>query len=416
MNGLSRLMRDALTVARRDFVATVATPTFLLFLLAPLFMLGFGAIGGLGAATVGKGAEEKQRIYAILNDADSAAIEQADKDARVLFQRKDQVPLLILVRPEADAVAQARGLLLQSDRDVPAVLYGSLAAPQIIHRNATSSTSRYLGYLAERTLRDRRAGIEGPVSKPRFERIAPKSGSIGGRNAAAFLGVFGLFLLSLMLAGQAVGTMAEERSNKVIEVLAAAVPLESVFLGKLIGMLGVAVLFIGFWGTIAGGFGLLIPTGALPPEAASALGDIRPAVGLPLYALLFLVYFLLAYLLLGSVFLGVGALASTQRELQMLSLPITVVQVGMFGLSASAAGAPDSMVAKIAEVFPFSSPFAMIARAANDPAIWPHLAAIAWQLLWVSICIGLGARLFRRGVLQSSGPKLRLFRKGSAAA
>ncbi|MEI9851044.1 MAG: hypothetical protein WDN24_09590 [Sphingomonas sp.] len=35
-----------------------------------------------------------------------------------------------------------------------------------------------------------------------------------------------------------------------IEVLAAAVPLESVFFGKLLGAFGTAVLFVAFWGTL----------------------------------------------------------------------------------------------------------------------------------------------------------------------
>lgn len=415
MNGFSRLIRDAMTVARRDFVATVATPTFILFLLAPLFMLGFGLIGGGAAAGVGKSAEDDRRIYAILSPADALPFVAADKMGRTVFSVTDAPPPLVIVTPKGDPAAQARALLAQPERDVPAVLYGSLAAPQLIHNRPASPNARYLALLADRVVKDRAAGSAAPTSKPNFTQVTRQSPSAMGRNAAAFLGVFGLFLLSLMLAGQAVGTMAEERSNKVIEVLAAAVPLESVFLGKLVGMLGVAVLFIGFWGTLFGAVGLLTPMDALPPPMAAAIGEIRPAVGLPIYALLFLVYFLLAYLLLGSVFLGIGALASTQRELQMMSLPITVVQVAMFGLSASAAGSPDSMVATIAEVFPFSSPFGMIAKAANDPAIWPHLAAIAWQLLWVSICIGLGARLFRRGVLQSAGPKLRFFGKRATA-
>src|SRR3546814_19187722 len=64
--------------------------------------------------------------------------------------------------------------------------------------------------------------------------------------------------------------MAEERANKVIEVLAAAVPLESVFLGKLIGMFGVAMVFIAFWGTIATQIGTF-----LPPEAVQAFSQIR---------------------------------------------------------------------------------------------------------------------------------------------
>ena len=37
---MTPFLRNMLVVARRDFLAIVATPTFLLFLLAPLFMIG----------------------------------------------------------------------------------------------------------------------------------------------------------------------------------------------------------------------------------------------------------------------------------------------------------------------------------------------------------------------------------------
>jgi ABC-2 type transport system permease protein len=51
---------------------------------------------------------------------------------------------------------------------------------------------------------------------------------------------------------------------------------------------------------------------------------------------------------------------------------------------------------------------AMAAAAANSPALWPHVVAIAWQFLWVSVVITLGARWFRRGVLKSgSAPRRR---------
>ena len=54
-------------------------------------------------------------------------------------------------------------------------------------------------------------------------------------------------------------------------------------------------------------------------------------------------------------------------------------------------------------VFPFSSPFAMIARAAQDAALWPHLVAILWQGVWVALIIRIGVLLFRRHVLKSGG-------------
>ena len=69
------------------------------------------------------------------------------------------------------------------------------------------------------------------------------------------------------------------------------------------------------------------------------------------------------------------------------------------------ASQPGSRIALIAQIFPFSSPFAMAARGATDPALWPHLVAILWQLLWVAITIRITAALFRRGVLRT-GPGL----------
>jgi len=154
----------------------------------------------------------------------------------------------------------------------------------------------------------------------------------------------------------------------------------------------------------------------MPAAAAVALGDLTPAVGAPMFALLFAAYFSMAYLLLGSVFLGVGAQASTMREIQMLSLPITILQVAMFGLSSAAVSHPGSWIATAAELFPLSSPFAMAGRAANSPELWPHVAALAWQALWVTIFITVGARLFRRGVLQSGSARPFWRRKAKATA
>jgi ABC-2 type transport system permease protein len=213
--------------------------------------------------------------------------------------------------------------------------------------------------------------------------------------------VFILFLLTLLLAGQTVSMLAEEKGNKVIEILAAAIRLESVFFGKLLGMLGVAMLFISFWATIIGvGAGLLLVQA--PPDVAATL-TLAPAIGWPLFLLLGLLYFLMAFLLLGAVFLGIGAQASTVREIQLLSLPITFLQVGMFGLASAAANAPATQLAVVAQWLPWSSPFAMAARGATDAALWPHLLALGWQGLWVAVTIWLSVRIFRAGVLRSGG-------------
>lgn len=405
---MSKLIRQTLTIARRDFIATVMTPMFLVFLLAPLLFGSFGAIGGLGAATVGQSAEGKERIYAIAAPDDAARLRAADALIRPAISRERGLPPLETIAPAGDPAKQARALLSDADIDVPAVLYGPLDRPQLIHANPTSTTARYLAAIAEQAVRDTRANLgTAPLSQPTFTRVERSSTSLGGKSAAGFFAVVSLFVVTLMLAGQAVGTMAEERSNKVIEVLAAAVPLESVFLGKLLGMFGVAVLFLAFWAVVGANIGAL-----LPPELATGMAGIAPAIGFPGFVTLYILYFTMAYMLLGAVFLTVGAQAATPREIQMLSLPITIFQMAMFGFALAAIGRPGSWVALAAEIFPFSSPFAMAAHAATSGEWWPHIAALAWQLLWVAVTIVIGARLFRRGVLQSAGPKFRWFRRG----
>ncbi|KQN19340.1 hypothetical protein ASE86_12630 [Sphingomonas sp. Leaf33] len=396
---MNKSVRQTLTVARRDFIATVFTPTFLIFLLAPLIMMSFGAVGGLGAATMAGSSVGKMRIAVVADGPTWAALQATDKQLRPMFRKSEAPPQLILATPAGDPATSAERTMRRKDVEVTATLYGPLAAPTILYASNAGRSASYLAALSDAAIRVERTGTA-PLSTP--TKVAFTAGAdrttISGSNQAAFFAVFGLFILTLMLAGQAVGTMAEERSNKVIEILAAAVPLESVFLGKLIGMFGVALLFVAFWGTIVVNVGQMLPAGL-----ARAFADVGPAVG-PVFPILFLAYFTMAYLLLGAVFLGIGAQASTPREIQMLSLPITIFQVAMFGLSQAAASQPDSMVARFAEIFPFSSPFAMAARAANRPEVWPHLLALGWQLLWVALTVWLGARLFRRGVLQSGSP------------
>jgi ABC-2 type transport system permease protein len=188
--------------------------------------------------------------------------------------------------------------------------------------------------------------------------------------------------------------------------------LEAVFIGKLLGFLGVALLFISFWVGL-GGAAALVAAGTMTGEtaananAAALALQTAPATGWGFFLAVGFAYFIMAFLLLGAIFLGVGSQASTVREIQMLSLPITIFQVGMFGLASAASSTPGSPLARMAEAFPFSSPFAMAARAATDPDRTIHFAALGWQALWLSTVVWLAARLFRSGVLSGRNWSLR---------
>jgi ABC-2 type transport system permease protein len=89
---------------------------------------------------------------------------------------------------------------------------------------------------------------------------------------------------------------------------------------------------------------------------------------------------------------------------QTLSMPVTMAQVVIFGFASLGVGDPNGGRALGAAIFPLSSPFAMLARAAEDAALWPHLLALLWQAAWVAVILHVAAGLFRRSVLKSGQP------------
>jgi ABC-2 type transport system permease protein len=240
-------------------------------------------------------------------------------------------------------------------------------------------------------------------------QVDQSAGSVAtAQTLTARLGQFLLFMLTLLLAVQLLSNLIEEKSNKVIEILAAALPIDAIFVGKLFAMLAVSLVGIIVWATAAAiGLSIWLPPGFALPE---------PAVGWPLFVGLGILYFTMAYLLLGALFLGIGSQASTVREVQTLSMPVTMGQVAVLLLASAAVGAYASPIGIAATLVPFSSPFTMLARAAQMPEVWPHLLGLAWQAAWVFLIIRFASRLFRRSVLKSGPSASPWWRLGRARA
>jgi ABC-2 type transport system permease protein len=395
------LFQSALVVARRDFIALVATPTFLIFLLAPLFFVMISIGGGAGGAYLAASSDEtKPEVVVALADAQfGAKLKAADGAMRKVYGNKSAVPGLSVIVPSTKPEAQAKALFADENQKVIAVAFGDTKTPVIIHKMNNKVRAHYLALLYENVARAERGKMpfDTQLTTPQVTQneqiIMTKSDARSGLASAA---VLILFMLTLMLASQALGMLAEEKSNKVIEILTASIPLESVFIGKLMGMLGVSFVFIAFWVTLTLGGVSFIPQ--LEP-----LANYSPAIGWPLFLLFGFIYFSLAFLLLSAAFLGVGAHAATMREIQMMSFPITILQMAIFALALTAAAKSGTWISTFAEIFPFSSPYAMAARGANDATIWPHFLAIGWQVLWVAMVVMIGVKAFRLGVLKS-GP------------
>lgn len=387
---MTRLLRTALVIARRDYVATVFSRSFLLFLIGPLFPLLFGLGLGALAADGERAAPARPVVVAMLAPADAAPLAAAVARLEARLGR-DRMPAFHVVPPADRSRAAIRRLIGHGGRR--AVLLGGLDRPALFAPPALLADTAGPVALAIDLARGRQAP---PVALARHRIALPKAAARDAQVDIARGGQLVLVMLVLLLSGMLVSNLVEEKSNKVIEVLAAAAPVDAIFAGKLAAMLAMALTGIAAWGGAAAIVGL-----ALWPAQVAALA--APAVGWGTWALLGLVYFAMSYLLIGGLLLGIGAQAATVREVQTLSMPLTMGQLLIVAFAAAGIGRADGWIAWAAAIVPWSSPFAMLARAAERPGLVPHLAAIGWQALWVAIVVRVAARLFRRSVL-SGGP------------
>ncbi len=390
---MNRFLRSALVVARRDFVATVYTKTFLLFLLGPLLIIGISILFGNATERMAR-QDTKANLAIVSSRADFQALSAARERLLPSFG-EDGLPELVHAEPDYVVDAQVRDLLASRDKKILAVLTGGLTAPKLTGDIGEEGRIRAQTTLMVNDVQQSRAGARRVTVD--LEKVEETAGSLAALRAlTARAGQLLLFMVTVLLAGMLLSNLIEEKSNKVIEVLAAAIPVDAIFVGKLFAMLAVSLVGISLWAGTAGLGMLLWPSGGegLP----------RPAVGWPLFVLLVILYYAANYLLLGALFLGIGSQAASVREVQILSMPVTVGQMLIFMFASAAVGPFNGPIGIAAAVFPFSSPLAMIARAAQTPELWHHLLALAWQALWVWLTIKITASLFRSNVMKSGTP------------
>ena len=400
------LWRAAFVIARRDFVAVLFSRAFFFFLLGPLFPILVGGLaGGIGNA-LDKSSGPPEIGMAMTSPDVDAMLKARSQIEPVLGY--GMPPLRVLQRLAPGEIFDAEAYLARKQGNVAAVVTGSPEAPVL-----TAPPGLLPAFRGDVALLGGVALKQAPSLYPDVVTVKVATSWASQKLArirTAQAGQTLLFLLIMLLAGMVLSNLVEEKANKIIEILAAAIPMDAVFMGKLFAMLGISVVGIGLWSAVIGtvvslsdahAFGSVIDFSNLP----------APGVGWPMFVLLGMAYFAMGYLLLGSIFLSIGSLATTVREVQTLSMPVTMAQVLLFFFASYAMAHPGEPVEITAIAFPLSSPFAMLARAAQEPALWPHFAALVWQGLWVMVAIRFGARLFRKRVMKSGPQPARRERK-----
>lgn len=209
----------------------------------------------------------------------------------------------------------------------------------------------------------------------------------------AVLVVYGaVFLLYGLLAmyGQWVAQgIVEEKQSRVIEVLLAAVRPTELLGGKVLGlgMLGLVQILL-FAGIAAAGL-TLTEVIEMPAASWRSIALVIP-------------WYVLGYLLYAMLFAAAGSLVARVEELQSAVMPAIVVLIGALFAAQFALAAPDSTVAAVAGLVPFTAPIVQpILLAVGQTTWWEVTLAIVLALATIALLLPLTARLYRGGVLRT---------------
>ncbi len=195
-----------------------------------------------------------------------------------------------------------------------------------------------------------------------------------------------LFYLTALTFGIAIAqSVVEEKQSRVVEILAAAIPVRQLLIGKVVGNSVMAIVQV----VVMVGIGLVAM--ALVGQG-DVLAPVLAAGGW------FVVFFLLGFAAVACVWAVAGSVATRSEDLQATTMPVTFVVMGALFAGIFATG--KWLV--IASFVPLVSSVAMPVRMLEGGVPWwqPVVAGLL-VLGAAALLVRLGARLYEGSLLRT---------------
>ncbi|MEP6989825.1 MAG: ABC transporter permease [bacterium] len=252
------------------------------------------------------------------------------------------------------------------------------------------------------------------------EKIGAKGreGSSGmGNLAFGYIVAFLLYLMIVLYGQQILRGVMEEKTTRVAEVVVSSVSTDTLLAGKVLGVGLVAVTQVVSWVVLTLGIAfyvgpLLVASlgradggaavaGATTSTARALPTDaIMSALPTPGAALVILSYFVLGFIFYAALFAAVGAMVSSQEDVQQASMPVMLMLISSVIFMQPILLNPGSALSRTMSLIPFSAPILMPLRMSLVAVPWYELAAsLGGVVLACGISIWLSARIYRVGLL-----------------
>ncbi len=392
-------------VVRREYLERVRTKGFVIAtILGPLAMAGLMIV-----PIFAMGSGSKPLKVAVLDATGTLgpAVEGALRDAR--FDGKPRFD----VRPVGDQPPATREAALKT-----AVLEGGLDGyldlPADVVANGTASyfgrnvSNRIDLRTMERAVSDvlvgvrlAAAGLDPGKVKDLTKELDLKtirlseSGEREDRGAAMLFAIILLMILytSILMWGQMLMTsVIEEKTSRVVEVMASGVPSTTLLAGKLLGVGGAGLTQFLVWSLSLFAVSLAMAgplAGAFPMPEVTALMLVS-----------FVLFFLLGFFFYAALYAAIGSAVNTVQEAQNFVWPVMMpIIIGMVSFTA-VLESPDGAFSVTMSMIPGISPLIMFLRiVVLTPPLWQIALSIVLLALGILGVLWAAARIYRVGIL-----------------
>jgi len=394
-------MKKALIVARHEFWTNCRRPGFIFMTvfvpLMGLVFLGIGAVAGGKASSFFQQqfAPEPKRIAYVDHSGLFTPALPRYETAFVQYPAEAEALAALLQRGESTVMVIPADYLQNGKVTVYSLRSGFSGQVSSDSANVRSFLVDHL--VADQLDPDISARLRDPFT------IAPivlnQDGTPSSQGIAGMLfGFMVPYLMAILLiitiftsSGYLLQGIGTEKDSRVIEILVSSLTPTQLMAGKILGLGALGLAQVLFW--VATGWGLL--------TMATDVFALLAAVPISLLQLgLSMTYFLLGYLLFGTLMATAGALGTSMQEGQQISGIFSLGVAAPFMAISFIFANPNSALAVALSYIPLTSPVTMMLRLGLTPVPWYQiivstllLAAAVMASLW------LGAKVFRFGLL-----------------
>jgi len=221
--------------------------------------------------------------------------------------------------------------------------------------------------------------------------VAPEQGGFGNFIVPVIFGVM-LALALVFTSTYVLQSLAEEKENRLMEILLSSVSTRQLLTGKVLGLGAAGMVQVIVW---------VVSIPLLLNLTSSYIGGFLSTIQItPSLLVLGVVYFILGYSLFAVLSAGVAAMSSTVREAQGLASIYTLFAIAPFWFFSLLLLVPNSPIWIVFSIFPFSAPVLVMLRLGlTGVPVWQLVVSIAVLVLSIIGGLLLAVRLLRTYIL-----------------